>query len=411
MARRSGSRGRSAPKYRLHKKTNQAVVTVNGSDFYLGKYDSPKSHQRYKQVIADHWNPPGANLKPTVPKANDGPTTITNLAVEFAKKTIAKHSKESNEWKYQVKPVLKEIRETYGHLSASEFGPIRFENFRQTLVSRGLCRQVVRRKSTYVVQMFRLGVKLELIKPELLQRLLAVGPVEMTQQLKKKRWSVDLDLVKATQAELTPVLADMVEVQRLIGARPTELCKMRPVDIDRTGEIWIYSPTSHKTQHHGHSRRISIGPKAQAVLKRYLLRDPQAFCFTPSEAFNQHLERRKESRVTPHNEGNRPKQRKQTTFKPCYDQNSYRRAIERACLRANPIPEDIKDDDAKVKEWKSKYVWKPNQLRKSAATEARKTMDLETAQLVLGHASKRTTERFYAELDNERAIEFARKHG
>ena len=84
-----------------------------------------------------------------------------------------------------------------------------------------------------------------------------------------------------TQQELTPVLADMVEVHRLIGARPSEMCNLRPCDIDRSEAVWIYTPASHKTEHHGHSRKIAIGPKAQAVLARYLLRDPQAFCFSP----------------------------------------------------------------------------------------------------------------------------------
>ena len=50
-------------------------------------------------------------------------------------------------------------------------------------------------------------------------------------------------------------------------------------------------------------------------------------------------------------------------------------------------------------------------MRKSAATTARKQMDLETAQILLGHSSKKTTERYYAEMDHDRAIEFAQKYG
>ena len=111
------------------------------------------------------------------------------------------------------------------------------------------------------------------------------------------------------------------------------------------------------------------------------------------------------------NQGNKPRPRKQKSFKPKYDKDSYRRAIERAALRAYPIPKEIKNDPVKVSAWKAKYVWKPNQLRKSAATTARKEMDLETAQILLGHSSKKTTERFYAEVDNDRAVEFAKKFG
>ena len=40
--------------------------------------------------------------------------------------------------------------------------------------------------------------------------------------------------------------------------------------------------------------------------------------------------------------------------------------------------------------------WSPGQLRKTRATQARQQGDLETAQQILGHSSKQTTERHYA---------------
>ncbi len=33
--------------------------------------------------------------------------------------------------------------------------------------------------------------------------------------------------------------------------RPAELCILRPADIDRSGDVWVYRPSDHKTQHHG----------------------------------------------------------------------------------------------------------------------------------------------------------------
>ena len=119
--------------------------------------------------------------------------------------------------------------------------------------------------------MFQQAVKFELIPVELWQRLLAIGPVEMKSKPKRKRGAVCPNIVAATQKKLTGVLSDMVEVHRLIGARPSEVCNIRPCDIDRSGEVWEYTPASHKTEHHGHTRVISLGPKAQLVLSRYLL--------------------------------------------------------------------------------------------------------------------------------------------
>ena len=55
--------------------------------------------------------------------------------------------------------------------------------------------------------------------------------------------------------------------------------------------------------------------------------------------------------------------------------------------------------------------WSPGQLRKTRATLARQQADLETAQQVLGHSSKQTTERHYAEVDLTRAITNALQFG
>ena len=48
-------RSKSAPKYRLHKRSGQAVVSINGKDIYLGKHSTEESQQRYRAAIADHW--------------------------------------------------------------------------------------------------------------------------------------------------------------------------------------------------------------------------------------------------------------------------------------------------------------------------------------------------------------------
>jgi hypothetical protein len=75
----------SAPAYRLHKSTGQAVVRINGKTIYLGKHGTEESQQRYHQALADLWSPPGATPKPISSTANDSEITVTRLAVEYAK--------------------------------------------------------------------------------------------------------------------------------------------------------------------------------------------------------------------------------------------------------------------------------------------------------------------------------------
>ena len=41
------------PSYRRHKPTNQAVVTINGQDIYLGKWNTAASKAEYDRLIAE----------------------------------------------------------------------------------------------------------------------------------------------------------------------------------------------------------------------------------------------------------------------------------------------------------------------------------------------------------------------
>ena len=69
----------------------------------------------------------------------------------------------------------------------------------------------------------------------------------------------------------------------------------------------------------------------------------------------------------------------------CYSKHGLNTAVRNACDKAG-IPR-----------------WSPGQLRKTRATQARRDGDLETAQQILGHSSKQTTERHYADVDLSRA--------
>ena len=113
-------------------------------------------------------------------------------------------------------------------------------------------------------------------------------------------------VLEATLPHLPAVVADMVRFQRFTGCRPGEVCRLRPCDVDRNSEVWVYCPASHKTEHHGRERRIFIGPQAQAILLPYLLRDPEACCFSPAESERQRRARQREQRKTPLTQGNRP---------------------------------------------------------------------------------------------------------
>lgn len=201
---------------------------------------------------------------------------------------------------------------------------------------------------------------------------------------------------------------------------------IRPCDVDMAGPIWAYRPASHKTEHHGRQRTIFIGPRGQDILRRYLLRDKQTFCFCPAEAERHRRAEAHANRKTPIGYGNRPgTNRKAKPVRPAgerYTTNSYRRAIHRACELAFDMPDELRKKpkgemvDAKMlrleqaRKWRDAHCWAPNQLRHSAATEIRKQFGLEAAQVTLGHAAADITQ-VYAERDFQKAAEVMARIG
>jgi integrase len=226
--------------------------------------------------------------------------------------------------------------------------------------------------------------------------------------------AVDEATVQATLPHMSPIVRDMIELQLATGMRPGELCIMRPCDIDRSGDVWDYRPTEHKTQHHDHDRLICIGPKGQGILRPYLLRASDTYCFSAKESADWHRHERHAARQTPLSCGNVPGSNRQRRPKRCprerFDVASYRRAIHRACDVAFPPPDDIANDPAAVEKWQSEHRWSPHQLRHTAATRIRREFDIDAAKAVLGHSATNMTGR-YAEIDHGRAVQVAKMIG
>ena len=60
---------------------------------------------------------------------------------------------------------------------------------------------------------------------------------------------------------------------------------MRAMDIDTSGKIWVYTPSTHKTSYFGHNRFIYLGPQAQKIARPFLANRPfDAYLFSPKEA-------------------------------------------------------------------------------------------------------------------------------
>lgn len=392
------SRRRRTPSYRLHKARNCGVVTIDGTDHYLGPYNSSESWERYYRLLAE-WSANGHSTPPA--SINQTPDLTINELIaaywRFARKWYVKNG-EPTDAVYGIRVALRILRELYGTTLVKDFGPLKLDAVLTHMVEKEWSRRYCNDHLGRIKRVFRWGKSKEMVPTNIYQDLLTVSGLQAgrtTARESEPVLPVSDELVAATLPHLTSVVADMVRFQRVTGARPGEVCIIRPMDIDRAGDIWEYYPASHKTQHRGRERIIYIGPQAQTILRPYLLRPAESYCFSPQQAVAEHRARQHANRTS-----KRKRSQKQVTPKAKakrrpgsrYRTDSYRVAIHRACQRA-----ELEE-------------WSPNQLRHAAGTQARALFGLEAAQVILGHAKADVTQ-IYAERDRRLAQEVARKMG
>ncbi|WP_425400360.1 tyrosine-type recombinase/integrase [Aeoliella sp.] len=359
------------PSYCHHKPSDRAIVKVKGKIIYLGKYGSDESRDAYARIVADLLaGRPITSPASTGSGHSRAPSfavaDLAKLYLEHAKGYYRKDGKPTSEI-HTVRRALEFLTTHHAELQAVSFSIGDLKVVRQSIVDSGVSRGVANKYTNRIVRAFKWAATEEHV-PSSVAASLAVLPGLKAGRTDAKETEpvgpVDVRVVDATLPHLPEVVADMVRLQLLTGMRPGEVCRIRPADVDRQANVWEYRPQSHKTEHHGKRRVVVLGPKAQAILTPYLFRDAEEHCFRPKR----HI-------AVPRK------------FKR-YRTDSYRRAIVRACEKAE-VP-----------------AWSPNQLRHTAGTEIRKQYGLEVAQVILGHSKANVTE-IYAERDIRKGREVA----
>jgi integrase len=421
-------RRRGIPSYRFHKARNCAVVTIDGKNFYLGRYDSPESYDKYARLIAE-WKSKKCRPGATPAPGQDGvANTVNELILAFwqhAKQRYVKHGQPTSEIR-SFRTALRPVRRLYGREPVTNFGPLALVACRQQLVEAGYCRKRINQHVGRIRQVFKWGVARELV-PETVWRALCaveglrVGEGPETDPIKP----VPEEHIAAIKPYVTPQVAAMIDLQLWSGCRPGEACLVRSIDVNTQGPIWEYRPHSHKGEHHGKDRVVYLGPHAQEILKPWLKTDLHAYVFSPSEGREWYHAQRAINRKTPKQFRSQPYQPKSNPKrKPGerYTNLAYWHAIQRGCELAFGMPDELrripKDLDAEERkrlarlaaEWRKANCWHPGQLRHNAGTRIRAAYGIEAARIILGHSSAVTSE-IYAEIDREKAQEIVAKMG
>jgi integrase len=397
----------SLPSYRHHKVSGHAIVTLSGKDHYLGPWQSESSKTEYKRLLAE-WIAAGKTTTAMGIESRVGITVAELLTAYLAEAEVAytKNGQPTSHL-HNIKDALIPLRELYAKEPVATFGPLKLKAVRETVMKRGLCRSTINKHIGTIKRIFKWGTENELVPATVFHALQAVSGLRRGRSAAKE--SVPVKPVPEVYVEAAllhvsaPQVAAMVRLQQLTGMRPGEVTIMRGCDLDMSGKVWTYTPSTHKTEHHGIERPIYLGPKAQDIIKPFLKSDLTAHLFDPQDAMNAFYAERRRNRKTPMT----PSQRKRTkkshpkvTPMDHYTSESYRRAIARACEKADKIAReqhpDAKPDDVFVP------AWHPHQLRHNAATRLRKEFGIEAARVVLGHRTAAVTE-VYAEMDQAKA--------
>lgn len=430
------------PSYCHHKATGQAVVRIDGKDYYLGKHGSTESRAEYDRLIAE-WLGNGRRLAPLT--TGDG-LTVAELVLAYWRWAEQYHRDENGKPRGElenVRTALIPLRKLYSQTQAAAFGPLALRAIQGELVKSGLSRGVVNGRINRIRHVFKWAVSYQMIASSVFESLRTVPGLKRGRSEAKETDPVQPVAVAVVDATLpfmpAPVRA-MVELQLLAGCRPGEIMAMRAIDLNTTKGVWEYHPAHHKNKHRGQSRVIFLGPQAQAIIKPFPTTNVEAFLFSPRAYVEQMHQQRTESRKTKRTPSQQKRQRKaKPKRKPGerYYRGSYLVAVVRATRKATQegilgllktvaesgklvLPERltaktlfhrkslltaeriraIAEANGLEAEFDRLRVphWSPLQLRHTAATNLRAKYGLEAAKVILGHAKVETTQ-VYAERD------------
>jgi site-specific recombinase XerD len=409
------------------------VVTLNGRDHYLGKWNTAESRTEYDRLIAEwltHGRQPPARGTP-----GDG-LSVNELILDYCRfvEGYYRHpdgtpTSEVN----NVKLALRPLRRLYGHTQAATFDCLALEAVREQMIRDGRSRNRVNKDVARVRRLFRWGATKKLVPASVFHELAAMEGLRAGRSKARETEPVRPvadPTVAAALPFLRPQVAAMVRLQRLTGMRPGEVLIMRSMDLEMTGEVWLYRPGSdrglhgaHKNAYRGQDRIVAIGPRGQEVLRPWLRLNLSEYLFQPKEAeANRDAERRRNRKtpMTPSQAQRRPKQNPQRRPGSHYTVWSYAAAVAKACEAAFPPPAPLakRPDETRkewqarltsghkeaLREWRKAHRWHPNQLRHARATEIRREAGLDAARVVLGHRSPQITE-VYAEIDMNKAVQ------
>lgn len=424
-------------------RSGQARIHINGADVYLGPFGSPESHAEYERQIG-LWRTARVvgDSFAALPSSTEV-RTVADLVARFWIHAEAKYRTTDGEPKSELRNfqvALRPLLRLYGPLALRDFGPRKLKDVQKAMATgtwmtaddrarikngrkgdgwnRGTVNKAVWRIKSFVgwcesEEMLPPGTAAAFREvPQLAEGEHGVREPDEVPPVPER----DLTL---TLAQLPVVPRAVIEVLLLTGARPSELLKLRPCDLNRSGEVlvgkgykvqlgagvWAFQPKKHKTAYKGHKRVILFGPQAQAVLAPYLeRRGADEFVFSPADCMaviRKAMRAKRKCKVYP-SQARKRKARPKRKPGNQYTVKALQYAVRKAAKKADRI--DREQGGPGVPHW---HVY---QCRHNAGTRIVEQFGWDVARTILGHRSFEIT-KVYA-LDNlKKAADAQREAG
>ena len=126
MGRPKGST--SIPTYRLHKSSGQAIVTIKGTDFYLGAHGSAPSKQKYHRLIAESLSRGGCVA------TDDETLTIAELAAAYLSYAQDYYRNLHPSSFDRIRYAVALLKKLYADTPARGFDQVKFEAMRGEMI-------------------------------------------------------------------------------------------------------------------------------------------------------------------------------------------------------------------------------------------------------------------------------------
>ena len=366
------------PSYLKHRPTGQAFVKIDGKFHYLGAYGSPESRTAYGNLVGRTLRGLDPIAEPKAPSA--AVLTVAEVRLAYYKWVLDRYATAKNDSKHleNIRHALCYLR-PFDALPIDQFGPGCVLRLRDDLIRQDLGRSTINAAIGTIRKFAKWAVSRELAPTSVMLGLQAVeslGPGQGGRETPGQRSPVSAEVIEATLPFLPEMVAALVKVLWLTGARVGEIRGLTTAQIDRSGPVWKAILKKHKTVRFGKDRIIMFGPAAQEVIIPWLrLSEPDEPIFSPR----------------------RIEQGKQKAHGKSYASGSLAQTISRATRRAFPHPTISKikrsrtkkltaAQKAELKAWNDAHVWTLAQLRHTRATELREQYGIDVAATVLGHA-------------------------